>query len=214
MRIINGICPDTPPTNHIRWTIFNFSPRARQREVISFSHKNPLQQKKVPPAPASCLPSKIKMLKCFDCNQSFEFTAGEQKFYRQKGFTPPNRCVRWKSAKKEYHQNIADGFKNHCIGAVPKNAVICSWCGNPCHSEKNCRWKQQATCNKCHKIGSPGSVGFASGIRTNTVHMACDCNVSGTLQWKGCHWRSDCRCLPLYCSCGCGRLLGRCRFPL
>ena len=34
-----------------------------------------------------------KTLTCRDCNQPFVFTAGEQEFYAQKGFTnEPTRC--------------------------------------------------------------------------------------------------------------------------
>ncbi|KAJ2994066.1 hypothetical protein HDV02_001877 [Globomyces sp. JEL0801] len=115
-------------------------------------------------------------IRCQDCNKEFPFTVGQQYFYQSRGFTNPKRCPRCKSAKKELHQNISDGFKNHRVSAVPKNAVICAWCGNPCHSELHCRWKERATCSHCGRIGYPTSVGMARGIRTNSVEMACKCN--------------------------------------
>ena len=38
---------------------------------------------------------------CADCGQEFTFTAGEQEFYAQKGFTePPKRCPSCRSARK------------------------------------------------------------------------------------------------------------------
>ena len=38
---------------------------------------------------------------CADCGQEFTFTAGEQEFYAQKGFTePPKRCPACRSARK------------------------------------------------------------------------------------------------------------------
>lgn len=31
-------------------------------------------------------------LVCIDCGEDFEFTIGEKKFYKEKGFSPPRRC--------------------------------------------------------------------------------------------------------------------------
>lgn len=42
-----------------------------------------------------------QLLTCEDCGQQFEFTAGEQEFYAEKGFTPPKRCQTCRKAKKE-----------------------------------------------------------------------------------------------------------------
>jgi CxxC-x17-CxxC domain-containing protein len=40
-------------------------------------------------------------LNCTDCNQSFVFSAGEQEFFAQKGFTnKPNRCPDCRAARK------------------------------------------------------------------------------------------------------------------
>lgn len=41
-----------------------------------------------------------KFLSCVDCKQEFEFTDGEQKFFKQKGFTDPKRCGPCRKAKK------------------------------------------------------------------------------------------------------------------
>jgi hypothetical protein len=41
-------------------------------------------------------------LTCADCGESFTWTAGEQEFFREKGFTnPPKRCKECRQAKKE-----------------------------------------------------------------------------------------------------------------
>jgi len=40
-------------------------------------------------------------LKCRDCGADFVWTASEQEFYEQKGFSnPPSRCVACRKAKK------------------------------------------------------------------------------------------------------------------
>jgi N-acetylglutamate synthase-like GNAT family acetyltransferase len=41
-------------------------------------------------------------LKCVDCGNSFVWTAGEQEFFQEKGFTePPKRCKACRQVKKD-----------------------------------------------------------------------------------------------------------------
>jgi DNA replicative helicase MCM subunit Mcm2 (Cdc46/Mcm family) len=40
-------------------------------------------------------------LTCADCGREFTFTADEQAFFREKGFSPPKRCKECRQAKKE-----------------------------------------------------------------------------------------------------------------
>ncbi len=47
-----------------------------------------------------------KTITCVDCGQDFVFTAGEQAFYQEKGFTnEPKRCKACREKKKAAHQN-------------------------------------------------------------------------------------------------------------
>jgi CxxC-x17-CxxC domain-containing protein len=41
-----------------------------------------------------------KILVCADCGQQFVFTASEQDFYAQRGFTEPKRCASCRNARK------------------------------------------------------------------------------------------------------------------
>jgi CxxC-x17-CxxC domain-containing protein len=41
-----------------------------------------------------------KTLTCSDCGQQFEFTASEQQFYGDRGFTEPRRCASCRQARK------------------------------------------------------------------------------------------------------------------
>lgn len=42
-----------------------------------------------------------RMISCLDCGQEFTFTAGEQEFYAQRGFTePPKRCPSDRAIRK------------------------------------------------------------------------------------------------------------------
>ena len=41
-------------------------------------------------------------LTCVDCGEEFTWSAGEQDFFHEKGFTnPPKRCKQCRQAKKE-----------------------------------------------------------------------------------------------------------------
>ena len=43
-----------------------------------------------------------QQLTCADCNRDFTWTAGEQEFFHEKGFTnPPKRCRECRQAKKD-----------------------------------------------------------------------------------------------------------------
>lgn len=45
---------------------------------------------------------KDKTIKCIDCGEEFTFTAGEQQFYQEKGFTnEPKRCKACRDKKKQ-----------------------------------------------------------------------------------------------------------------
>ena len=41
-----------------------------------------------------------KVLSCADCRQEFSFTATEQQFYADRGFTEPRRCPSCRAARK------------------------------------------------------------------------------------------------------------------
>jgi CxxC-x17-CxxC domain-containing protein len=41
-----------------------------------------------------------KTLTCADCGQQFEFTASEQQFYSDRGFTEPRRCASCRASRK------------------------------------------------------------------------------------------------------------------
>jgi len=45
---------------------------------------------------------KDKTIKCIDCGEEFIFTANEQRFYQEKGFTnEPKRCKSCRDKKKQ-----------------------------------------------------------------------------------------------------------------
>jgi CxxC-x17-CxxC domain-containing protein len=55
-----------------------------------------------------------RTLTCRDCGQTFTFTAGEQAFYTERGFSDPQRCPACRAAKKA--QRGAGGFDSAGAG--------------------------------------------------------------------------------------------------
>jgi CxxC-x17-CxxC domain-containing protein len=55
-----------------------------------------------------------RTLTCRDCGQAFTFTAGEQAFYAERGFSEPQRCPSCRSARKA--QRASQGFDSGYSG--------------------------------------------------------------------------------------------------
>ena len=51
-----------------------------------------------------------KTLTCADCGQAFNFTASEQDFYAERGFTEPRRCPTCRSARKAARNSDSGGY--------------------------------------------------------------------------------------------------------
>lgn len=65
-----------------------------------------------------------KILVCKECGREFEFTASEQEFYAEKGFTnEPGRCPECRSARKNRNTG---GFSRQPREMFP---AICATCG-------------------------------------------------------------------------------------
>src|SRR5512140_2480059 len=50
-----------------------------------------------------------KNLTCADCSQEFVFTASEQDFYSQRGFTEPRRCPSCRASRKAARNSEGGG---------------------------------------------------------------------------------------------------------
>ena len=53
-----------------------------------------------------------KTLTCADCGQQFVFTASEQDFYAQRGFTEPRRCPTDRAARKAARASSGAGYSS------------------------------------------------------------------------------------------------------
>jgi len=53
-----------------------------------------------------------RAIACLDCGQEFTFTAGEQEFYAQRGFTePPKRCPSCRAVRKAQRSGGSGGSR-------------------------------------------------------------------------------------------------------
>ena len=69
-----------------------------------------------------------KILTCKECGREFEFTASEQEFYAEKGFTnEPGRCPECRAARKAQNRNNGGGgYSRQPREMFP---AICATCG-------------------------------------------------------------------------------------
>ena len=56
-----------------------------------------------------------KEITCKDCNQSFTFTAGEQEFFQERGFSEPIRCKPCRDIRKS-QKSDGGGFGGNFRG--------------------------------------------------------------------------------------------------
>jgi CxxC-x17-CxxC domain-containing protein len=67
-----------------------------------------------------------RYLTCRDCGNEFTFSASEQEFYAEKGFTnDPGRCPSCRAARKNERRNTGGGFRQR----RQMYPVVCASCG-------------------------------------------------------------------------------------
>lgn len=86
---------------------------------------------------------KDKTLVCKDCGQEFTFTANEQEFFAEKGFTnEPQRCKSCRGARKG---------GSHSGGSRPMFDAVCAECGKDCKVPFEPRTDRPVYCSDCFK---------------------------------------------------------------
>ena len=101
-----------------------------------------------------------KPLVCRECSREFMFTAGEQEFFAQKGFTnEPGRCPECRSARKSqcggssYDSDRSYGGRGGYDGytRAPREmfSAICSECGQTATVPFEPRTDKPVYCSSC-----------------------------------------------------------------
>ena len=103
-----------------------------------------------------------KTLTCRDCGQEFVFTAGEQEFYAQKGFTnEPTRCPTCRQANKAASgrggSSRRDSYGDGGYGGERQmHTTTCASCGKEAQVPFVPRGERPVYCSACYsKIKPP-----------------------------------------------------------
>ncbi len=93
-----------------------------------------------------------KTLVCRDCGAEFPFTASEQAFFAEKGFTnEPGRCPACRANKRN-----AGGGRND-RGSAPRQmySAVCDACGRPTQVPFQPRGDKPVYCRDCFQRQNP-----------------------------------------------------------
>ena len=105
-----------------------------------------------------------KTLTCRDCGSTFTFTAGEQAFHAEKGFTNnPSRCPECRAQRK-----AAGGFggpRRASNGPREMHDAVCSSCGKSCQVPFLPSGEKPVYCSDCFQSQRGGS---SSGSRSSS----------------------------------------------
>lgn len=81
-----------------------------------------------------------KTLTCADCGQTFTFTASEQDFYAERGFSEPRRCPSCRAARKAARNAEGGGYSSGGYGGYSSDGY---------GSRRGPREMFPATCSAC-----------------------------------------------------------------
>ncbi|MEX1171651.1 MAG: CxxC-x17-CxxC domain-containing protein [Chloroflexota bacterium] len=96
-----------------------------------------------------------KNLTCADCGQEFVFTASEQDFYAQRGFTEPRRCSSCRASRKAARNSEGGGDSSYggygAGGGYSAGGYGDSGGGGGGYRDRGPREMFTATCSNCGK---------------------------------------------------------------
>ncbi len=94
-----------------------------------------------------------RVMSCLDCGQEFAFTAGEQEFYSQRGFTePPKRCPSCRAIRKAQRNSstMSAGTMSYSSGYERTDGGYNG--GSSYGAERRPRQTFEAPCADCGKM--------------------------------------------------------------
>ncbi len=103
-----------------------------------------------------------KSLTCADCGSEFTFTAGEQEFHAQKGFTnEPRRCPSCRSNRRAQRDGYSGGGSygggSSYGGGREMFSATCASCGREARVPFQPRGDKPVYCSDCFRSQSAGS---------------------------------------------------------
>jgi len=109
-------------------------------------------------------------LTCSDCGQEFTFTAEDQAFFSERGYSTPKRCKPCRQAKKNEqaggggggYQGGGGGYQGESQGT----SVVCSGCGQQTTVPFVPRGDRPVYCQNCFRAKKGGSSSGAGNRRS------------------------------------------------
>ena len=108
-----------------------------------------------------------RTLTCSDCGAEFTFTAGEQDFYQQRGFTnEPRRCPACRAERKAASGGGGGGERRGggYGGDREMFSAVCASCGNEARVPFQPRGDRPVYCSDCFR-SQPSGGGGGGGRR-------------------------------------------------
>lgn len=88
-------------------------------------------------------------LECVDCGQNFTFSAEDQEFYGNKGYSLPKRCPDCRAARKASNNRGGGGYSRS--NSRPQYTVTCSACGCETTVPFEPRNDRPVYCSDCYR---------------------------------------------------------------
>ena len=95
---------------------------------------------------------------CSDCGQEFTFSAADQSFFQERGYSTPKRCKPCRMAKK--NDQGGSGYRS---APSQGTSVICSGCGQPTTVPFEPRGDRPVYCRDCYTARKGSSGGGSRG---------------------------------------------------
>ncbi len=108
-----------------------------------------------------------KDLTCADCGKTFAFTAGEQEFHAQKGFTNnPGRCPDCRAARRQQRDGYSSGGGGSYGGSREMFSATCATCGKEARVPFQPRGDKPVYCSDCFRSQAGSSSSYGGGSRS------------------------------------------------
>jgi CxxC-x17-CxxC domain-containing protein len=90
-------------------------------------------------------------LECADCGRTFDFTAEDQEFYNEKGYSAPRRCPECRQARKNQSGRGGGGGRGGSRPQRQQYATTCSACGCETSVPFRPSGDRPVFCSDCYK---------------------------------------------------------------
>ena len=91
-----------------------------------------------------------RTLTCVECGQSFIFTADDQSYHAEKGYTnEPKRCTSCRQTRRDHRPN-SGGFDSYDRGPREMHSVVCAECGKDATVPFKPRGDRPVYCSDCY----------------------------------------------------------------